>query len=220
MQSETALTLDYPVVTREVQVCGRSWSVTAVENQDLLLDGVRTDHDVEYFPYGLILWASAIGMAEHLTENPALVRGIRTLEIGCGVGLAGVVAASLGAAVTQTDYLPDAIRLARHNAERNGITGIELLQADWRDFPNLEPFDVVLGSDVLYERSMHPVLSGFLERIVAPGGRLVLSDPLRPQAMELVQAMESGGWTVEMESRLVEWEGDRREIALFTARRR
>lgn len=212
--------VDYPVVTREVDIGGRSWSIAAVENQDLLLEGVRTDHDVDYFPYGLLLWASAVGLAEHLAANPALVRYRRALEIGCGVGLAGIVATSLGATVMQTDYLPDAIRLARHNADQNGIAGIEMLQADWRDFPNLEPFEVVLGSDVLYERAMHPVLASLLERIVAPCGRLILSDPLRPQALDFVQAMESGGWAVEMESRLAEWEGDRREIALFTATKR
>jgi predicted nicotinamide N-methyase len=218
-QRHSDIAVDYPVVTREVDIGGRTWSVTAVENQDQLLEGVQTDHDVDYFPYGILLWASAIGLAAHLDENPALVRGRRTLEIGCGVGLAGLVAAALGGIVTQTDYLVDAIMLSGHNAARNGIGGIDLIQADWRDFPDLEPFEVVLGSDVLYERAMHSVLGPLLRRIVAPGGQLILSDPLRPQALDFVQAMESSGWNVEIESWLLEWDGDRREIALFTATR-
>lgn len=208
----------YPLVTRDVSAGERLWSVTSVENQDALLDAVRTDRDVEQFPYGLVLWASAIGLARWLADNRRLVEDRSLLELGAGVGLPGIVAQALGARVTQTDNHLAALALAAANAERNGVRGIVRSEADWRAFPLKQPFDVVIGSDVLYERTLHAALADLLPRVVAPGGLLVLADPIRHQALEFMDLFEGMGWRFDMESVLVQWEGDEKEVAVFTTR--
>jgi predicted nicotinamide N-methyase len=225
---------------RTVAIGGRSWRLSAVEDQDALMESVQTDADLEQFPYGLLLWESAIGMAERLAEEPELAAGKRVLELGAGVGLPGLVAHALGAAgVTQTDYQSETLDLARINAAQNGIGNgaIRYLLADWRDFGRQEAtaaaaaaarYDLILGSDVLYERTLHGALARILTNFLAPGGSVLLSDPLRPQAIEFADQMErSGEWSLTLESRLVAAAArDRangapaaREIALFFARR-
>lgn len=218
-----ALAARFPLVTVPVEAAGRTWNITAVQDQDALLAGVQSDADVDQFPFGLLLWASAVGLARRLAEEPSLVRGRRVLEIGAGVGLPGLVAAgALGAErVVQTDYQAGALALCARNAAQNGLGDSPVLSrttGDWRAFPDLgQPFPLVIGSDVLYERALHPALHDLLPRLVAPGGRVLLSDPVRPQALSFIEACERGGaWRVEMESRLVEWEGDRREVAIFS----
>jgi predicted nicotinamide N-methyase len=205
----------HPLTDRTVTIGGRAWTLTAVEDQDALIGSVRTDADLEQFPYGLLLWASAIALAERLAEEPRLVAGKRVLELGAGVGLPGLVAQSLGGRVTQTDYQNDALTLARVNARQNGVDGVRYVLADWRDFntgATPGPFDVILGSDVLYERGLHGALRRIFDTALAPGGLVLLADPLRPQGIEFADALErTESWVLALESRRVRWEASQRD---------
>ena len=206
-------------VETTLRLAGHDWLFQAAPDADALLRQVVTDADLEAFPYGLLLWPSAVGLAERLVAEPTLVAGRRVLELGAGVGLPGLVAQSLGASVTQTDYQDGPLALARRNAERNGVGGIVYRLLDWRAPPALAPFDVVLASDVLYERGLHEALFGLLPTVVAPDGLLLLSDPMRPQALTFVDALEAHGWAWQMEGRSVAWQGEQKEVAVFTVRR-
>ena len=76
----------------------------------------------EHDSTGLDLWPAGRLLGEHLAAHPALVEGRRVLEIGCGCGLVGLLAARLGAArVFLTDVDGDSVRLAATNAARNGL---------------------------------------------------------------------------------------------------
>jgi len=220
-ETDPPLCARYPLSTTLVTIGGRRWTLASVQDQNTLIQGVHTDADLEQFPYGLLLWPAAMGLAEQIAGDPALVAGKRVLELGAGVGLPGLVAQSLGGRVTQTDYQDDALALARRNARRNQITGVRYRRADWRAWPDGgETYEVVLGSDVLYERSLHKPLAALLPRLLAPGGLIVLSDPLRPQAWDFVDYTERDGWRVHLHSRHVRQDdGTFKEIALFLVRR-
>jgi predicted nicotinamide N-methyase len=174
--------------------------VTCVQDQDTLLDYAE---ELEYFPYGFLLWDSAIGLARMLAGDPALVAGKRVLELGAGVGLPGIVARSLGADVCQTDHQMHALWLAQVNACENGVEGITTFAADWQTWTHPHRYDVVLGADILYERGMHFYLEDVFGRVVAPGGKLLLSDPGRPQAMEFAAQLETRGWTLALDTQSV-----------------
>src|SRR5437868_1071885 len=86
-------------------------------------------------PYGVALWASAIALAHEIESRAAEFRGRTVLELGAGTGLPGIVAASLGARVVQTDRHELALSVCRRNGERNrGRAGVETIGyriADW-----------------------------------------------------------------------------------------
>lgn len=216
IKSDTRITA--PAAETAFRIGGRDWIFCAVPDANALLRQVETDIDLDTFPYGLLLWPSALALAERLAAEPSLVAGRRVLEIGAGVGLPGLAAQHLGASVTQTDYQDAPLMLARRNAARNGVTGIVYRTLDWRQPPALAPFDVVLASDVLYERDLHDALFALLPAVLAPGGLLLLSDPLRPQAVDFLDRMEAHGWSWQMEGRAVPWQGGSQEIAVFAAR--
>ena len=191
----------YPLETMAMTIGGRDWHIRAVQDQDYLLDVADT---LENVPYGFLLWESAIGLAQLLAEQPALVAGKRVLELGAGVGLAGLMAAALGAQVWQTDHQPDALALAQVNADAhgyaqaNGYSGIEQFLADWRTWQHTECYDVILGADILYERAMYAYLEPIFQQNLAPGGCLLLADPCRPQALEFAAHLEKHGWHFEL----------------------
>ena len=120
---------------------------------DELIDEETFAHD-EFLPYWAELWPAATALAESLPD----LRGLRVIELGCGLGVPSLVAAARGACVTATDWAADAVELLRENAARNGLA-LDVEQWDWRE-PRADRFDVALAADVLYEeRNIEPLLA-------------------------------------------------------------
>lgn len=185
----------FPLATVDVPIGDQVWRVTCVVDQDALLDGVN---EVEHVPYGFLLWESAVVLAQQLMTCGAALRGKQVLELGAGVGLAGLVAQSLGASVWQTDHRADLLVLAAHNAEQNHLCAPQQFLADWRSWQHPAQYDLILGADILYERAMHRQLAPIFRHNLAPGGQLLLTDPSRPQALELIGQLETEGWSIEI----------------------
>ena len=183
-----------------VTIGDRLWRIWCVEDQDYLLSISNLDH----LPYGLLLWESAVGLSQRLVEEPGLVEGKRVLELGAGTGLPGLVARSLGAHVWQTDQMEDVLSIAALNERENALAGIRRFRADWRDWVEQASFDVILGADILYDAAMYGSIAAILDRSLAPGGRVVLADPGRPQALEFLSALENAGARFAMSVRRVE----------------
>ena len=101
------------------------------------------------------------------------------LDLGCGLGLSGIAAALRGARVTFVDNQSDALRFAARNARLAGVTDVVFTDADWRVPFWASPVDLVLGADVIYDRSEHEAIQTVLERLLAGGGSAWLGDPCR-----------------------------------------
>lgn len=144
-------------------------------------------------PYFGVLWPAAEALSIYLSDNPFLIQGKAVLELGCGLGLPSIVATQLGAKVIATDFHPDVEEYFLRNCRHTNIT-CSYERLNWReDNPNLGQFDVVIGSDVLYE-SKHPkeVAQGLL-RYVKPRGKVLLSDPGRNHLQQFMNAMNELG---------------------------
>ena len=194
--------MDFKTTEIDLHINGLSFTILSVTNFDelyerLLAKGLQHE-DVadERIPYWAELWPAAVGLSEYLVSNPELIRDKTILEIGGGLGLPSLVAAALGGEVTSTDYLQDAIDFARRNAERNGIGNIKFQTLDWRNLSGLEQFDILLASDVVYERKQfEPLLKAF-DVLVKPGGTILLSEPDRYIAAPFLEAVKEKGYEV------------------------
>jgi predicted nicotinamide N-methyase len=150
--------------------------------------------DDEFLPYWAELWPAARALADALPD----VRGLRVVELGCGLGLPSLVAAAKGATVTATDWSPDAIELLRENAARNSIT-LTAEVRDWRA-PWDDRFDLALAADVLYEeRNVEPVLERLCE--LAPDVLVALAG--RPYEDAFLRLAERSGKRAEQLGKLV-----------------
>ena len=141
--------------------------------------------------------------------------GARVLELGAGTGLPGIVAASLGARVVQTDRQDMAMFVCRRNAERNGVGRVEHRLAAWTAWSDADRYDLILGSDVLYADSMHPYLRRIFEGNLAAGGKVLLSDPFRADSLRLLEALEADGWGVTLTKWIVGEETTPRPVGVF-----
>jgi predicted nicotinamide N-methyase len=136
-------------------------------------------HD-EYMPYWCDLWPASRMLAKTILQRQ-WDAGKPTLELGCGLGMAGVAALRKGLDVTFSDYDATALRFAAANAIRNGHPHFELLPLNWHEPPNLQ-FPLILGADLLYEiRSVAPVI-GLLDKMLAPAGLALITDQDRTPA--------------------------------------
>src|SRR5689334_2532686 len=77
--------------------------VAAEEDRREKQSGQRHEGEELHLPYWAELWESGLGIGQMLVASPDLVRGKKVLDLGCGMGLAGTVAAASGANVLFAD---------------------------------------------------------------------------------------------------------------------
>lgn len=188
---------DFPLSECRLRVGGRDLSVLhtgavlSLDEETEFLHGPQ-----RRTPFGAMLWPSAIALAHEIAARAAEFRGRSVLELGAGTGLPGIVAAALGSAVVQTDRTELIAHVCRLNGERNRLGGIEYRVADWAEWADPTRYDWVVGSDIVYADTQHAHLRRIFEAGVAPGGRVLLSDPYRPPSMPLLEGLEAGCWRV------------------------
>src|SRR5262245_6825643 len=179
--------------------CGeRELQLVQPRYPDRLLDDpmvLEASRASDYMPYWAYLWPGAILLADFVTSRK-LPSDTRVLEIGCGLGLAGLAALANGMQVTFSDYSPAALSLAAHNASLNGFTNFMVRLIDWQN-PPLDRYDLILGADLLYEaRCLEDVLR-VLHGMLSAHGIAWLSDPGRSVADDFAHRARNRGFAVK-----------------------
>jgi len=212
---------DFTLNEYRLTLGGRAWSflhtgaILTLDQEQRFLACER-----DRLPYGVMLWPASIALAHDLVARADQLAGKRVLELGAGTGMPGIVAASLGARVLQIDQSPAALHVCALNKERNRVTSVEARDAEWETFHSDEPFDLILGSDVLYVTTMHDRLRAICDAYLAPSGVVLFSDPFRAQSLPMLEAMENNGWRVSLAKWSVEVDTGARSIAVYEAVRR
>ncbi len=155
------------------------------------------DHEVEWAPlapFWSILWRSGVALARELDGLP--LRGLRVVELGCGLAVPSIAAARAGAKVLATDACAEPLALVARNARANDVS-IETAQVEWADPDELVgrgPFDLVLATDVLYERPSVALLLSLLPRLAPEAW---LAEPGRPAADAFFEEAGRRQWPIE-----------------------
>jgi predicted nicotinamide N-methyase len=188
---------DGPIVVTTLELGGRPIRLARPTDPDRMLDdpAVRDwNRRDDYMPYWAYVWPAAYLLAEAVIREPWPGRPIEALEIGCGLGLAGLAALARGLRVTFSDYDPAAFAFVARSAAENGFDRSRFTTRllDWRDLPD-EQFPVILGADVIYEARLVPLVADVLAKMLAPGGLGLIGSPYRVAAQGFPAAVAARG---------------------------
>lgn len=166
-------------------------------------DEMKNPFAEDLSPYFGFLWPAAEGLCLHIEDEADKIQDKTILELGCGMGLPSMVAARLGAKVLASDYHPDVEFFFKRNLRHTNMQ-CDYLCFNWREDNALsEKYDIVMGSDILYE-SKHPRdVAQALTKFMKPNGKIWLADPGRSYLQKFVNAMEELGFKYELKPQSV-----------------
>jgi len=125
-----------------------------------------------------VIWDSSKVLANFMFEYE--IDDKRILEVGCGMALTSLMLNQRHADITTTDYHPEVERFLLNNVMLNKGRKIPFVRTGWGDEDSaLGKFDVVIGSDLLYESEHVDLLSEFIHQHTQPKCEIIIVDPGR-----------------------------------------
>lgn len=217
----------YATLTEPIRAGAVEISFTRIADPNRVLDevameedrrekatGRRKREDELHLPYWAELWDSSIGMASFLVDQwsgcggqeSAVARLAReamtsrrtpaVIDLGCGMGLAGVAAARLGMQVLFADLETPALLFAELNS-LGDAPRCRTRKVNWQTDRLGVRFDLILGADIVYDRSQWVFLEPFFDAHLAPGGGVLLGEPGRSSGEEFEPWIVARGWKLE-----------------------
>ncbi len=140
-----------------------------------------------------LLWPSGRVLAHHMLSFE--IAGKRVLELGCGLALASLVVHRRGGDITASDNHPLAEGFLVENLRLNALLPMKYATGNWgRSNPALGLFDVIIGSDILYDRGQPQALSEFIDLHSGAHVEVVIVDPDRGNIAGFNRCMAALGY--------------------------
>lgn len=189
----------YDTHIRTLQLGGRDYRIRSLVDLQQFAD---PDHhaqrigisSAQWSLFGHV-WPSGRLLAEAMATHD--ITGKRILELGCGLGLASLVLRHRGADIVASDHHPLAETFLAYNAALNELPAVPYRTLRW-DTPNetLGRFDLIIGSDILYERDHAERLSALLPLHAQPVSEVLITDPGRGNSAPFTRALARQGYAL------------------------
>ena len=205
---------------------------------------ILQDPGGQQYGHGATVWDSSILLGQYLSkmEGRELMKAsTKVLTLGCGCGLSGLVASTLGCDVTLTD-LETVLPLTHMNIDKN-INALRMAIAfskdkdehgdvhrsntpvaralDWRTQDDLvdEKYDLILGADLMYDPTLAEPLAATCDRLAATGADVLLGYEHRKDSVldAYQQALERHGFVLKEIQRNGRWADD---LSLYMLKRK
>jgi len=153
----------------------------------------RANIPASMWPIFGLVWPAGLFLAEAMTNFP--FKGKRILEIGCGLALASLVLHRRGADISTTDQHPMAEKFLKKNLLLNDMAPLPFEIGSWGETElDMESFDLIIGSDLLYEVEHPALLAGFIARHANENAEVIVVDPGRGHHGKFTREMEKLGF--------------------------
>lgn len=179
-----------PFRTRDIEI-----QLLKVQDLESVLKGRDLFKNVSEFPFWVKLWEAAMVLADVAATVPPTA-GQRLLELGAGLGAPGLVAAAKGFRVTLSDYEERILNFQRVSAAASGLK-VECRFIDWSKPPAMEPYDTIIGAEILFREDLLAPLLKLFDKLLAPGGTIYLSHDLRRRTLYTFLDMAQANYTIK-----------------------
>lgn len=206
--------------TAPVTVRGKTLQMVQIRDIDRLIEEQFSKEDpLADFPFWTRIWEASIVLANQLAQiEPDDSKEM--LEIGAGIGLAGLFAAAFGHKVTITDYDEDALGFARLSAQLNQLPGVQFQALDWCAPILYKKFHHIIGSEVLFNAKFFLPLNELLKKALAPDGIVYLAhDQSRMSPCKFFELVQND-FKIECKARVMRADDEEFHIVLHRLTRR
>ncbi|MGD2187504.1 MAG: methyltransferase domain-containing protein [Desulfobacterales bacterium] len=210
MFSIEAFYREYETETTEVVVKGKLFNILLPKYLDRFINPIDVLHD---FPLWAKIWKASWVLSGYMADMPPDPHK-RFLEIGAGVGLVSIVAASFGHDITMTEYNPDALNFARANASINNCPSLAIRRLDWHHPQIKGKFDTMVASEITYKLEDFVPLIQLFKSYLQPEGEIILASEMRKTANDLLNLLKTD-FDIKVEKKRLCSETSATQIVLF-----
>ncbi|MEN9721222.1 MAG: hypothetical protein RIT13_1927 [Pseudomonadota bacterium] len=153
-----------------------------------------------------LLWPSGSKLAERLATRPVIAQE-RILELGCGLALASLVGHRRGANITASDCHPLAGEFLKENLRLNNLSPMSYQHGQWGEHAAQQQdpvvnskFDLIIGSDILYERDERGDLAHYINEHIEDHAEVWVVDPNRGNRSHFHRNMAAQGFSLSEET--------------------
>ena len=153
-----------------------------------------------------LLWPSGSQLAERIARRPVNANE-RILELGCGLALSSLVGHRRGANITASDCHPFAGEFLKENLRLNDLGPMDYRHGHWgehatqqQDLALNSKFDLIIGSDILYERDERGDLAHYISGHIEDHSEVWVVDPNRGNRSHFHRNMAAQGFKLSEET--------------------
>jgi len=153
-----------------------------------------------------LLWPSGSKLAERLAIRPVNAQE-RILELGCGLALSSLVGHRRGANITASDCHPLAGEFLKENLRLNNLSPLNYKHGQWGEHAAQQQdpvvnskFDLIIGSDILYERDERGDLAHYINEHIEDHAEVWVVDPNRGNRSHFHRNMAAQGFALSEET--------------------
>lgn len=212
----------YKTEVLSIDISGKKYSLNQVTNVDEVFDHLiqTSSNDInvtdERIPYWTEIWPSALGLSRFIIEHNSIFKSKNIIEIGSGLALPSIVVAEYCDKITISDYLEDALDFAKENVLLNEKNNINFSSLDWRNINNEPKYDVVLASDIAYEKRSFEFIPTAIKSLLKEDGVCYISEPSRAMAKEFFETkLPSIFRCKKIETYEIEWRGVVTKVRIY-----
>lgn len=211
----------YELDVMPIGIGGKRLELYGVSNWDTFVDRLEREGQayIENFPFWVKIWEASIVLTDHLT-SANIGKKKKVLEVGAGMGVAGLFLGAMGHNVTITDYEESALTLLQLNVEQNGLENIRIEKLDWENPDLTDTYDVICGSELIYNEAHIKPLMALFKKHLSPEGAVFLAHDIRRQCLVPFAETISRLFKIETVWKSMKWEEEIHKIVIHTLRLR